>query len=1332
LDILFVPLSVDALRLATPKKVLGPLARLDRLPWQDGKHCHNPDMPWLGAALKRPPFAEPDTILSTGVHLHWTLPDGLARGRIDRSFPIVPDRWLVTRPGASWVVESDYADVSGRPVAPGQTLFPKMAEGGAQPWQAHGRQLRFDDWLSARNAPTRVPPTAMGYGDPLFAAYYPTCRSMFGLYDPDPPPGDLTYDVIGWYSQHAEDPLAANINVADVKEQLAWIIPGKAAGGTPDRAVFYGRLRIAGKSVSTPRSAPIIAIANSGPQALGALSAAPLRTQADRFAVEASVASLQHADALVHLEADHAQTLEAEVHEHGFVAEAGGRLWALRPLVETMEPAKSDPSKPTELRIPPTLAELLLSVNSAQLEYNATERELDDARTQLMADWSKYLMLLYPQRDQAASPIDPAEVRSFIEREGVASITELETSLGDLNIQGADLDGFVDPTPVQNQSVLSDTKADQVIGAMRPLFAAIETYNTTGISGRTIGKTSLNAGVIMFDGATRLTPDQIEGWSAHHSVMHPIPSGSFTLFLRMTCDQSGSVVKCGPEITLSVDANLIPVLQINDSTLTANIALQSGVLTDVAVTYDAVKGEWFFWIGGATAGKGKIDNAPLPRLGRIGTDIVLAPEPNSGGSVFKGGVARFVMVPGIAKSASEIIDLIAKKRPPSLGLAEDRAQRFWRPRDPVIALKGPTAAATGRHGRGNLPTHVMSDPAFKYLSGTARADQAKARAALEAAIDGIFRANPQDTGRTTSNGSAWHPLAIEWETALHPMSSSGPLAGRHGRYAETYLTHAFSLQPDGPDLIPRPQVIALSETAAFTEGRSILTPFADTLLKKRAKAAKDNGVDLTALPSAALDDHSDVQSQALNGFHAALLQMRQAMSVPPDDPLALPSGQSNTGNDARDLARKTVAQAVYGSDNHVPITVSAARPNQPFVPMRAGRLEMRRMRLIDAFGQVQEIDPRLDAKAQVVSQHPAADNDIYMPPRLAQPARLNFRWLSAASGQQEAGDHVNASPVCGWLVCNALDNAIAVYDNAGVPLGQVAPDAPNGWMAPPGAAGQQPEQFENIGLAHVVRRLITQGQKTTEALTDAIFSALNHVLPPMGGVQPALSLLTGRPLAVVRAKLDLEMHGQLAVDQSWPAFIRDVRRRTRDTGGIDEIRCPLRLGEGGRMDDGLVGFWREDSDHRPVGDFHVPAFGPKDVRGPGIAGPDSDDAQLELRPSGTPEFVAMLIDPLGKVHATCGLVPVKAIDIPRQHYEQALNDIQTWTSAAPILTPDGPIEVPLPKIGGRTWSWTEQDPTGSWVSVGSAGLRQPGTDAKFTKSKTLKEGWLLLSKEPRQ
>jgi hypothetical protein len=67
------------------------------------------------------------------------------------------------------------------------------------------------------------------------------------------------------------------------------------------------------------------------------------------------------------------------------------------------------------------------------------------------------------------------------------------------------------------------------------------------------------------------------------------------------------------------------------------------------------------------------------------------------------------------------------------------------------------------------------------------------------------------------------------------------------------------------------------------------------------------------------------------------------------------------------------------------------------------------------------------------------------------------------------------------------------------------------------------------------------------------------------------------------------------------------------------------------------------------------------------------------------------MDPRGAVHATCGLLPVKAIDIPPELFAPQLADLRVTFRTRPVLTdPDG-VALPLPGEPGAAWSWIERD-----------------------------------------
>ncbi len=155
------------------------------------------------------PFRELDpSKRGPGVYLHWALPDALTNGTQtadpnnpdaprQTTFPAIPDRWLVMRIGqpvtagrrsvTGWVLQIEGKD----PVVTSLDSF----NGAPRDTTTHGRL------------------TALGHGDPAWAAYYDNVANRLGYYDPlstDTPAGALAYLICGWYADPADDPVAAS------------------------------------------------------------------------------------------------------------------------------------------------------------------------------------------------------------------------------------------------------------------------------------------------------------------------------------------------------------------------------------------------------------------------------------------------------------------------------------------------------------------------------------------------------------------------------------------------------------------------------------------------------------------------------------------------------------------------------------------------------------------------------------------------------------------------------------------------------------------------------------------------------------------------------------------------------------------------------------------------------------------------------------------------------------------------------------------------------------------------------------------------------------------
>ena len=470
-------------------------------------------------------------------------------------------------------------------------------------------------------------------------------------------------------------------------------------------------------------------------------------------------------------------------------------------------------------------------------------------------------------------------------------------------------------------------------------------------------------------------------------------------------------------------------------------------------------------------------------------------------------------------------------------------------------------------------------------------------------------------------------------------------------------------------------------------------------------------------------------SQALSGFNNALLMHHQTLQLPVTDPLGFEDYQTFA----------STVQGLIGTNTNL-----APLPLNDFLPIRSGAMRLLSLRIIDTFGQFKTIDATNPVKAEPLAlpatavTHTTA-TDVWLPPRFVQPVRLNFRWRSAATGSQELNSHPESSPVCGWLLANHLDNSIAVYDQQGYAIGSIDQEAK--WRAVPGShATVDPSDLDNAYLQKVIERLAlvhdetetTPGTKQTflEDFITVTDKALENIDPESFVHHQELALLMGRPIAVVRASLNLELKGDTAIHHGWNEFRQDLERTTRETNSFETITIPVRIGERGQLNDGVLGYWKEDTDSELDSVFHT-TIDLTSVTTTSTAIQSYEQAPLNILQSlsSDPQVFTLLVDPRSEVHATTGILPVKSINIPREYYTDALKKINITFLSAPVLSGTDQIALPLPNELGYRWSWLAKD-RHSWTETANTGiLRKDTLIAAFSSgedlwTELLAKGWI--------
>ena len=433
-----------------------------------------------------------------------------------------------------------------------------------------------------------------------------------------------------------------------------------------------------------------------------------------------------------------------------------------------------------------------------------------------------------------------------------------------------------------------------------------------------------------------------------------------------------------------------------------------------------------------------------------------------------------------------------------------------------------------------------------------------------------------------------------------------------------------------------------------------------------------------------------------------------------------------------------------------------------FWPLRSGFMRIKRLRLVDCFGQVLDLagsDATTPARMDdIVRSEPLTVTGrpdlLELAPRFTAPSRLWFRFVSAADDAVDAGD--GASPLCGFVLPNHLDGDLQFSSADGHGLGAVRFDRASGvvWEDSPGqptSIGKSPAvAVDNRHLGAVAQGLLDWG--TVDATPDApavdtaLSSLLRIVDATLWSVDPFahigeehLALLVGHPIAVLRAKIRVEVNEPVT-----PGVVRG-------------LRVPVRIGAIAHWHDGLLAYFVGDDYRtlrvpdpacadfaRPIGPhqgFNQQASSTSDyytdfasdlgvVAQPGatpVDHPYVDTSGLVWIQPGQDVMLTLLMEPHSVVHATTGYLPRKDIGMRREWVAPGLSKLAPIFRFGPVLVDPKLIRMPVAADIRGTWSWSHRSTASTWAdepitnSTGDARIPPDPSQGQ--------EGWLKLTPE---
>jgi hypothetical protein len=653
-------------------------------------------------------------------------------------------------------------------------------------------------------------------------------------------------------------------------------------------------------------------------------------------------------------------------------------------------------------------------------------------------------------------------------------------------------------------------------------------------------------------------------------------------------------------------------------------------------------------------------------------------------------------------------------------------------------LRAESLLRFGRDGRYDGATEMFVSKETSVADARALADEMR-RFSLYKGVD-------PDLVGVTCWSQPWVPLWLEWVVQVDGVDPGA-----------TPDWHLGSVDQEPVDDSPRPPP---GERRKVT-GRSILTTGAATTLRSavqdylRAEEARD-------------DAHTGEISEATE---AALRVLAEAV-VQVDISTAALSGLRDQllGFDAVDgLVRPATAPGP--SSNPAPV----AAP----VMFVAGTLRLVAARLVDAFGRT--LDVPVDPVA-VPDRYvgPGEVGVLSLPPRVLRPMRWQFRLVDAASSREVEGTEarvdqidtaLQVSPVCGFLLPDHLDETLEVFGSDGKPLGEILHEPVGGgvlWEIAPGRPGPadsgpgyeltDPQKPLGRIAAGVIAadsaergRRAAAGEPAGESALTAMLRAVDTALWTVDtfaafGAEHVAGLV-GRPIAVVRAQLRLEVQPPTDVDLS------DVDRAAEwatARQALDTYAFPVRIGELTRTDDGVLGFFVDDDYTRlRIVDKSIAGNARDSGRSRGQLGlVETSDGTTQVTPIDHPYIagaddsdelllhvgqrvtLTILMHPASKAHLTSGILPRKALALARDWVGPGLASMAPSLRTGPVLVetdldPDGEVRLPKVSVFGTNQDFWWRDTPATWRNDAILAATQTALLPKTPGE--LREGWIRVA-----
>ena len=460
----------------------------------------------------------------------------------------------------------------------------------------------------------------------------------------------------------------------------------------------------------------------------------------------------------------------------------------------------------------------------------------------------------------------------------------------------------------------------------------------------------------------------------------------------------------------------------------------------------------------------------------------------------------------------------------------------------------------------------------------------------------------------------------------------------------------------------------------------------------------------------------ELMYQSLSTFNQQLLSLDSSIQLPP----------VKRNGDAY-----SVDEVINNIGEHYLWNPSSKSPG--FYPLRSGMFKIKNLYIVDAFGQSMPVISEEDEGSNHKSIHISSnlekiDGDyVAMPPRLNNPARLRFKWLSAKDQGRETDTDPGTSPICGWLVQNKLDKSLMVFNAEGNACCSLRLNS-NGiliWAGPPGKdiSGGLASTISNSILLNFVTSILDAGHETFDELLIQTNQMAKKALKSGSSNNNTANLPLGTPLAIASASCQLELKDPPA---------RDWNLNVAERSALSNLSFPFYVGNNLSKKDGLICYYTESAANNTAEKtFRLPfaQYIYKKATGMVANQPINLSVPGGIFKAAPATQLLLLLHPFMDLTISSGLLPDATFTLPKFNMTKVLEQINFSFRINPILVPGKQISVPITDISGKKWFWLEKNTDANNTTIWNKAVLDNKKNSKLTFSPvTAREGWLQVEK----